>query len=105
MNVAPKSLSNEFQIHMFWKGKDSSFLSWFFDMRRNMVLVVWDPRKANHEGSTFFHSWLDIFQSHNGLKCEIFDSRGEGGLKLHPKISKTMIKSWEWPPYGCAKTT
>jgi hypothetical protein len=92
-----KELSNEFQIQMCWKGKDFSFLSWSFDMRRKMVLDVWDPRKASPEHPTIFHSWLDIFQSHNGLKCEIFDIRGEGGLKLHPEISKTMIKSWEWP--------
>jgi hypothetical protein len=61
MNVAPKSLNNEFQIQMCWKGKDSNFLSWSFDMRKKMVPVVWDPRKASHEGPTFSHSWLDIF--------------------------------------------
>jgi hypothetical protein len=55
MNVTPKSLSNEFQIQVCWKGKDSSFLSWSFDMIRKMVPGVWDPGKPSHEGPTFLH--------------------------------------------------
>jgi hypothetical protein len=35
---------------------------------------------------------LDILRSHNDLQCEIFDNKGEGGLKLHPKHIK-MIDS------------
>ncbi len=58
MNVTPKSLSNEFQIQVCWKGKDSNFLSWSFDLRRKMVPIVWDLGKASHEGLAFLHSWF-----------------------------------------------
>jgi len=44
MNVARKSLNNEFQIQVCWKKKDSSFLSWSFDLKRKMVSAIQDPR-------------------------------------------------------------
>jgi hypothetical protein len=92
MNVAP-SLNNEFQIQVCWKGKDFGFQSWSFDLRRKMVLVAWDLGKASHEGPTFLHSWFGyISRSHNGLQCEIFDNRRDGGLKLHSK----HIKNHDW---------
>jgi hypothetical protein len=47
---------------------------------------------------------LDILRSHNDLQCEIFDNKGEGGLKLHPKHIK-MIDSWKWPHCKLAKPT
>jgi hypothetical protein len=88
MNVEPNRLNNEFQIQACWMGKDFSFLSWSFDLIRKIVLSVWGPRKANHEDQHFSIIDLDIFQSHNGLQCEIFDNGGKGGLKVHPNHIK-----------------
>lgn len=43
MDAAPKSLNNEFQIQVCWKGKDFGSLSWLFDLRRKILPIVWNP--------------------------------------------------------------
>ncbi len=102
MNVTPKSLSNEFQIQVCWKGKDSNFLSWSFDLRRKMVPVVWDLGKASREGLAFLHSWFghSLIPQWLGV-WDLWQCRWRR-IETSPQ---TYQKPWKLPPCKLAKTT
>jgi hypothetical protein len=67
MNVTPKSLNNGFQIQASWKGKDSSFLSWTFDLKRKMVQFCEILEKQVMKVQHFYIANLDIPRSHNDV--------------------------------------
>jgi hypothetical protein len=87
MNVAPKSLSNEFKSNCVKRERILVFyrnLS-IWSISRKMVTIMWDLGKASHEHPTFLHSWFWHSSISQWLIIEIFDNRSKGGLKLHPK--------------------
>jgi hypothetical protein len=60
MNIVPKSLKNEFQIQVRWKGKDSGFVSWSFVLRKKMVPIVCQIVEKQVKVHHFSIAYLDI---------------------------------------------